>query len=213
MFLWKAMRDQLPTRTFLTLGRPHLNAQCLRCHHPEITIHILRDCPWVKEVWSQSSGTLPLSFFQLSLWEWLWSNATVDTTILHLQLPWSIYFPFHCWNLRLAKNERIFRQQSRSQHNLIYTTVQATTEFHFLAGSTSRPQVRYPQLISWTMPPAPYIKLNMDSSAISNLGLAGAGGILRDHLGVWISSFSLHLGLASNNMAELAAVWQGLALA
>ena len=53
----------------------------------------------------------------------------------------------------------------------------------------------------------------MDSSAISNPGLAGAGGILRDHSGVWISGFSLHLGLASNNMAELAAVWQGLALA
>ena len=56
------------------------------------------------------------------------------------------------------------------------------------------------------MPHAPYIKLNMDSSAISNPGLAGAGGILRDHSGVWISGFSLHLGLASNNMAELAAV-------
>ena len=63
------------------------------------------------------------------------------------------------------------------------------------------------------MPPAPYIKLNTDGSAISNLGLAGAGGILRDHLGVWISSFSLHLGLTSNNMAKLATVRQGLAFA
>lgn len=63
------------------------------------------------------------------------------------------------------------------------------------------------------MPPDPYIKLNTDGSAIGNLGLAGAGGILRNHSGGWISSFSLHLGLASNNMAELAAVRQGLAIA
>ena len=114
MFLWKAMRDRLPTRTFLTLGRSHLNEQCPRCHHPETTIHILRDCPWAKEVWSQSLGILPVSFFQLYLREWLQSSATADITILNLQLTWSIYFPFHCWNLWLAKNERIFRQQSRS---------------------------------------------------------------------------------------------------
>ena len=208
MFIWKAMRDRLPTHTFLTLGRPHLNAQCPRCHHPETTIHILRDCPWAKEVWSQSPGILPLSFLK-----WLWSNATADTIILHLQLPWHIYFSFLCWNLWLAKNEGIFKHQSQSQHNLIYSTVQAATEFHFLAGSTGRLQVRRPQLIYWTMPPTPYIKLNTYGSAISNSGLAGAGGILWDHSSVWISGFSLHLGLASNNMVELPTVWQGLALA
>ena len=63
------------------------------------------------------------------------------------------------------------------------------------------------------MPPDPYIKLNTDGSAIGNLGLAGAGGLLRDGLGEWISGFSLHLGLASNNMAELAALRQGLIIA
>ena len=63
------------------------------------------------------------------------------------------------------------------------------------------------------MPPAPYIKLNIDGSAISNPGVAGAEGILRNHSSEWISRFSFHLGLASNNMVELAAIWQGLALA
>ena len=62
------------------------------------------------------------------------------------------------------------------------------------------------------MPPAPYIKLNIDGSAISNPGVAKAGGILRNHSGDWISGFSLHLGLASNNMVELTAVRQGLGL-
>ena len=36
---------------------------------------------------------------------------------------------------------------------------------------------------------------------------------MRDHLGRWISGFSLHLGITTNNMAKLAAVWQGLAMA
>ena len=45
---------------------------------------------------------------------------------------------------------------------------------------------------------------------LGNLGLAGAGRVLRDHWGRWISGFSLHVGLATNNMVELAAVKQGL---
>ena len=55
--------------------------------------------------------------------------------------------------------------------------------------------------------------LNIDGSALSNPGVVGVGGILRDHLGCWIASFSLHLGIATNNMAELAAVRQGLEMA
>ena len=55
------------------------------------------------------------------------------------------------------------------------------------------------------MPPNPFIKINIDGSALDNLGIAGAGGILRNHLGQWISGFSLHVGLATNNMAELSA--------
>ena len=53
----------------------------------------------------------------------------------------------------------------------------------------------------------------MDGIALGNLGLAGAGVVLRDHWGQWISGFSLHVGLATNNMAELAAVRQGLEMA
>ena len=43
--------------------------------------------------------------------------------------------------------------------------------------------------------------------------MAGAGGVLRDHQGQWISGFSARVGLASNNMAELVVVRQGLAMA
>ena len=91
--------------------------------------------------------------------------------------------------------------------------MQATTEFYFLAGNESRIQVRIPHIIRWKAPPDPYIKLNIDGSAIDNPRIAGARGILRDHSGGWISGFSLNLGLTSNNMGKLAAVWQDLSMA
>ena len=43
--------------------------------------------------------------------------------------------------------------------------------------------------------------------------MAGAGGLLRDSPSLWISGFSLNMGIATNNMAELEAVRQGLLLA
>ena len=73
--------------------------------------------------------------------------------------------------------------------------------------------VRVPQLIHWKAPPHPYLKLNFDGSALDNPGLVGAGGVLRDHQGRWISRFSARVGLVTNNMAELATVRQGLAMA
>ena len=55
-------------------------------------------------------------------------------------------------------------------------------------------------------PPYPFFKLNTDGSALDNPGLVGARGVLQDHQGQWILGFSVHVGLATNNLAELAAV-------
>jgi len=80
-----------------------LNNCCPRYNNLETTIHIIRDCPWAKRIWYQSLGILPLSFFHLSLQNWLHTNATSDFLIFHYQLPWKSYFPFLCWHLRLAR--------------------------------------------------------------------------------------------------------------
>lgn len=114
IFLWKAMRNRLPTRQYLTFSRQHLNDHCPICNTQETTIHILHGCLWAKEVWGQPSRLLPLSFFHMTLQAWLQSNATAVGAIMHQQLPWNIYFHFLCWNLWLARNERIFKNQSRS---------------------------------------------------------------------------------------------------
>ena len=207
------MHNRLSTKQFLAFGRPHIDTHCPRCHALETIIHILRDCPWAKEIWSRSPGLLPLSFFRMPLQDWLRCNATKTATVRPQQIPWQVYFTFTCWNIWLARNERIFRDQSRSQHSIIYSSVQAATEFYYLTGTTKRTQVRFPQNIRWHVSSYPFITLNIDGSALGNLGIAGAGGILRDHLGQWISGFSLYVGLAMNNMAELVAVRQGLAMA
>ena len=51
VFLLKAMRNQLPTKRFLSFGRQHVDSHCPHCNSLETTLHILRDCPCAREVW------------------------------------------------------------------------------------------------------------------------------------------------------------------
>lgn len=88
--------------------------------------------------------------------------------------------------------------------------MQAAKKYFFLERSERSVQVKTPQIIRWEVPRHPYIKLNMDGSSISNLGMAGTGGLIHNSSGDWIFGFSLNMEFAMNNMAELGAVRQGL---
>ena len=66
--------------------------------------------------------------------------------------------------------------------------------------------------IRWLPPPWPWCKLNTDGSC-KNGWEAGAGGVLRDSVGHWISGFCMKIGESSVLMAELWGLFQGLTLA
>ena len=116
-------------------------------------------------------------------------------------------------------NFGLLAMKESSRTNLDPNTVFCTLRCRQLQNTTSllAPLVNLQAasliLLNGIPPPFPYLKLNTDGSALGNPGPAGAGGVLRDHRGQWISGFSLHGGFATNNMAELAAVRQGLEMA
>lgn len=56
------------------------------------------------------------------------------------------------------------------------------------------------------------MKLNTDGSSLGNPRLVGGGGVIRDWTGRWIVGFSSKIGIASNLMAELWAIQDGLML-
>ena len=53
------MRNRLPINNFLMVTHHHTDGQYPRCHSLEMTIHILRDCPWAKEAWAQPQASYP----------------------------------------------------------------------------------------------------------------------------------------------------------
>ena len=50
IFIWKSMRNQLPTQDYFAFSRSEINNHCPRCNTSETTIHILRDCLRAKAV-------------------------------------------------------------------------------------------------------------------------------------------------------------------
>ena len=50
IFIWKSIRNRLPTRQHLAFSLSEVDDRCSRCNTPETTIHISRDCPWAKMI-------------------------------------------------------------------------------------------------------------------------------------------------------------------
>ena len=66
--------------------------------------------------------------------------------------------------------------------------------------------------IGWKYPADGWIKFNVNGCSKGNPGLAGAGGVIRDHIGSWIGGFARNIGLYSSVTAELWAIYSGLQL-
>ena len=70
--------------------------------------------------------------------------------------------------------------------------------------------------VGWKQPPPPpfgFFKLNTNGSTRGNPSLALAGGLIRDHNGMWIGSFSRNIGFTHSMAAELWGLRDGLLLA
>lgn len=59
-------------------------------------------------------------------------------------------------------------------------------------------------------PPTDWVKLNSDGAYKSSVGLAGAGGLVRDSTGAWVAGFTYMIGTCSSTRAELWGVFTGL---
>ena len=71
---------------------------------------------------------------------------------------------------------------------------------------------REEKLVGWFPPLVHWLKLNTDGAFKASIGMASAGGIIRDKNGDWITGFAMHIGPSSPLQAELWAVLQGLTL-
>ena len=92
IFIWKCTHNRLPTRSFIAHHQHGIGSECLRCLNLESTLHVIRDCPWVKEFWIVVPEQREIFFSHKSLTKWLHENLT-DSNISprsFQMMPWNI---------------------------------------------------------------------------------------------------------------------------
>lgn len=108
----------------------------------------------------------------------------------------------------------MLKKQSTTYKNIIKTALFKAAEFAFFAPKNTLLNLPFPSIRSsvfWMRPDSNYVKLNIDGSAKANL--VGAGGLLRDCHGNWVSGFSVFIGYGTSFSAELWGIIKGIQLA
>ena len=102
---------------------------------------------------------------------------------------------------------------SKVDHLILKRCIQVNAEIFSIGmeAKVKNPKTIIP--IGWEKPLEGWMKLNLDGSALGNLGRAGGGGIIRDHEGDWIRGYARALGNTNSIVAELRALRDGLNLA
>eukprot|EP00253_Pinus_taeda_P017013 PITA_17013 len=116
-----------------------------------------------------------------------------------LNLAWAFTPSFIIWNVWKERNKRIFKEEKTIPLCLLDLILKQIKE------TVSITVRNYPK----NSPTDYELRTLMQ---LGNPGIAGYGGVLRDEEGNIIFVFHYHLGIATNNMAELMALEQCLEL-
>ncbi|MCH80116.1 RNA-directed DNA polymerase (Reverse transcriptase) [Trifolium medium] len=68
-------------------------------------------------------------------------------------------------------------------------------------------------MVQWQRPAEGWICINTDGAAKERGKIAGSGGVMRDHNGIWLCGFSIFIGEATAFDAELWGIFDGLTIA
>ncbi|KAH9666802.1 putative ribonuclease H protein [Citrus sinensis] len=214
LFLWQLMHGKL--KTHVELARRHINAPegCDRCGGAvEDILHALRDYCCINQVWRK---LVPMAthnaFFNSNLREWITGNLQNKWKIAS-SLPWDCIFGVVVWRLWFWRNHFLFAGKLVDGVTVYMDAMARANEIYKVYNSGISQQPRRKEIfIRWIPPPWPWCKLNSDGSR-KNDREAGAGGVIQDSVGHWISGFCMRIGESSVLMAELWGLYQGLILA
>ncbi|MCH92131.1 RNA-directed DNA polymerase (Reverse transcriptase) [Trifolium medium] len=145
-------------------------------------------------VWSLLLGTgAPPGFFQDELHEWL-ANNVVNQQVSHDGLPWCLIFGVAVDTIWHSRNLFVFEHVS-SEVGAVVSEILAKAKGYRDAMASGLEQVVLddaPNMASirWFPPENGSVKLYTDGSFSSSRNMASCGGVVRDHLGVFLVAFA-----------------------
>ncbi|XP_026410447.1 uncharacterized protein LOC113305646 [Papaver somniferum] len=178
VFVWRAARNALPTRTVLHTRMSMHSVDCARCNDPhESIMHALVIFPFASRVWFMSDFSINTEFFQdKSFTDWLLfclidplSKLPDEAQCLFIAILWSLW---------TSRNNFIFQNLTET-HVAVLARARAmllTRKPCFTLSTTT-----YVSLCDKWMPPSfGWIKCNIDGAYDDISGTNGAGYVMRD---------------------------------
>ncbi|CAL1387343.1 unnamed protein product [Linum trigynum] len=197
-FLWLAAHQRLLTNA--ERSRRHLapNGTCPICEDgPETTLHVIRDCPYARGVWSHFLAEEPPDdlFFQSNLSSWIRYYITGRSGIIDASL-----FAVLCWKLWKNRNSKVFEKKLATMEEMIAAVKlyvqQVRWAFDRESAVMGGDRMKHSSFIHWKPPPSGWTCLNTNGSVAIAQASAAAGGCLRDEDGRLIRAFVANLGVA-----------------
>lgn len=208
-FLWLVGHQPLLTNALQCDTELTSSDLCSICNRArETTLHVLRDCPLIKEVWRQLvPGCRQWSFFSMELNEWrLMALLSTDFNKEGL-VSWATIFGIGCWLAWMCWNNNIFAPNIPCPSDKV-GVIRGTTEAYtrvlaYYGSSTNMQQIRQWRDVGWCNPLGGWYCLNTDGTRKKNPRFAGAGGLIRDSDGRWVGWFVNNVRIATLVVAEL----------
>ncbi|KAF7807009.1 ribonuclease H [Senna tora] len=211
--LWRISHNSLPTRSKIASWNS-LSSLCSICKTGrELNTHVIRDCPNTSHIWNYFvKPNDRTTFFLLPLKEWVTWNIKKGGMVSNI--PWSMLFSIICsrvwdWRNKFINDNEFQYPLEPHKSILIYAKSQMSA---FAVLKPVIPSV--PVLpILWKKPEVGWVKVNTDGAVCKESKVAGCGGLIRDHDGVWIKGFERKIGFSNVLSAELWGIAEGLSLA
>ncbi|XP_024158077.2 uncharacterized protein LOC112165700 [Rosa chinensis] len=213
-FIWTVFHRKLLTNMQRVRRGLTTCATCPLClSADESLIHLFRDCPRSSAIWRSmlKPGTI-LNSFSLDWNGWIAAQLHCHTKV-HNNISWCNLFVFVCWYIWKWRNKQIFDPAFTMPIYPLKVILDYADEWMGAQIKAKVTDMYSYSMLCWLKPSENSYKLNIDGTRVSPSGKIGAGGVIRDHLGLWITGFQINLGSGDILEAEAWGLYYGLKLA
>ena len=196
-FMWKAVKDSLPTKENLHKHQIPLDESCSLCEeYQETNLHALWLCDHAKSVWKSDVGFSVYYKKQYRSFMDLFEAVLERGSVFHVA-----WFSTVAWSLWQRWNKLREKQPTWPFHEICKRAKDLVLEFFEI--HEPQPLPRRSELVCWCPPHAGFFKANFDAAVFDGSGLAGIRVAIRDQLGQIIAPLSQKIRLPhSVDLAE-----------
>ncbi|KAM5549758.1 hypothetical protein ABKV19_000926 [Rosa sericea] len=229
--LWKFLHGKLLTDDLLLQRGFSFASMCSLCHaYVETTHHLFFECSFSMKVWSAFLSWFKVNTLFLDIYAFF-SYPLQHGFGTQFQLLWWGMMGAGFYSLWNARNSIRFDERRLTVDCLIHSiklqirevdswgfgimrnSVDELCIFSALGISGRASRTHQIREVNWHAPCAFQLKVNTDGAARGTPGLAGYGGIFRDHLGNCMGCFAGSMGIATALEAELQAIIHAVTIA